>query len=261
MATDRSLELQQLARRVADALPPEVTDVVLTGSTSHGLADADSDVELLVVSERLPEELPLGDLDSWDPGIEGAMWYGGFFEGEFVELIWWPPAHVEERVGAIAVGSIVDHQRLRTAEAIVNGIPLRGERHAVWVGRLARYPDGLAAAIVADAVLDWFDQSRSYRSLLREGDALVLAQRLAQDAEQILRVVFALNEEWEPGWKRLPQRLEALAVKPERLAERVDAAVRALDPQAMRELAAETLALAPQTDGTRRARSLLEQPL
>jgi hypothetical protein len=74
-------------------------------------------------------------------------------------------------------------------------------------------------------------------------------------------VVFAVNETWEPGWKRLPARLEPLARQPERLAERLDAAIRALDLQGMRALAAETLALAPETEKTRRARELLLEPL
>lgn len=47
--------------------------------------------------------------------------------------------------------------------------------------------------------------------------------------------------------------VEPLAVKPERFAERIDAAIHTLDLQALRALAAETLALAPQTDKTRLA--------
>lgn len=259
--TERSQTLRALAERVAALLPASVEDVVLTGSTSRGIADALSDVELLVLSDSLPDELPLDERQSWSPGIEGAMWYGGSFEGEKVEFVWWTPAYVDERVRAIAAGEIVDHARLRTAEAIVNGIPLRGERHADLRRRLARYPDGLAVRIVDDVTDEWVDWVASQRTNLRPGDALVLAQALVDTAEGILRVVFALNEEWEPGWKRLAARVEPLEVKPDRLAERIDADIRALDLEAMRALAAETLALAPETAKTRRARGLLLEPL
>lgn len=259
--TERSARLRALAGRVAELLPGHVEDVVLTGSTARGMADDLSDVELLVISERLPDELPFEDVQSWSPGIEGAMWYGGFFDGERFELVWWTTAYVEERVRAIAAGEIVDHARLRTAEAIVNGFPLRGGRHRDWVVRLARFPEGLAARIVDDAADEWLDPVSSQRTTLRAGDSLVLAQRLVADAEAILRVVFAVNGEWPPGWKRLAARVEPLAVKPERLAERIDAAIRVLDLQAMRALAADTLALAPATDKTRRARELLLEPL
>jgi hypothetical protein len=259
--TDRSLALRALAEDVAEQLPDHVEDVVLTGSTSRGIADELSDVELLVISERLPEELPLADLQTWSPGIDGAMWYGGSFCGEKVELVWWTPAYVEERVRAIAAGEIVDHTRLRTAEAIVNGIPLHGARHAGWVARLETFPPGLAGRIVDDVADEWIDPVESQRTNLRAGDALVLAQALVAMAEGILRVAFALNEEWVPGWKRLAQRVEPLATKPERLAERIDAAIRALDLQALRSLAAETLALAPPTDKTRLAHERLLEPL
>ena len=87
MATARSEELRALAQRVADALPPDVVEVVLTGSVSRGVADDVSDVELLVISETLPKELPLDDLQTWSPGVEGAYWFGGFFEGEFARLL------------------------------------------------------------------------------------------------------------------------------------------------------------------------------
>jgi predicted nucleotidyltransferase len=259
--TERKETLRALAERVTEQLPGHVEDVVLTGSTSRGSADELSDVELLVISERLPEELPLEVVQSWSPGIEGAMWYGGSVEDEKVELVWWTPAYAEERVRAIAAGEIVDHARLRTAEAIVNGIPLRGKRHAGWAARLACYPDGLAARIVDDVADEWIDPISSQRSNFRAGDALVLAQAVVGTAEGVLRIVFALNEEWVPGWKRLADRVEPLAIKPERLAERIDAAVRTLDLQAMRTLAAETLALAPQTEKTRLAHERLLEPL
>ena len=258
---ERSERLRALAVRVAELLPGHVTDVVLTGSTSRGLADDLSDIELLVISERLPDGLPLEEVQSWSPGIEGAMWYGGTFEGENAELVWWTPAYVEERVRAITAGEIVDYARLRTAEAIVNGVPLRGKRQAGWAARLARYPDGLAARIVDDVSDGWLDAVRSQRTNLRRGDTLVLMQRLVEDAEGILHILFALNEAWVPGWKRLADRVEPLAVKPDRLAERIDAALGALDLQAMRALAAETLELAPETPKTREARRLLLEQL
>ena len=241
--TDRSALLREIAERVAAALPAHVTDIVLTGSTSRGVADERSDVELLVVSDHAAGDLPLADLDTWSPGVQGAQWFGGFFEGEFVELIWWTPAYVEERVRALAVGEIVDRARIKTAEAIVNGIALRGNGHARWAAQLATYPDGLAEKIIEDAAAELRETDAQVRSVQRPGDALALAGKTIDYAEAVLRIVFALNREWEPGWKRLAMRLEPLERKPERLAERIDEAVRALDLQALRALAAEALAL------------------
>jgi hypothetical protein len=238
----RSEDLRSLAERVVALLPPTATDVVLTGSTSRGVADELSDVELLVVADELPQTLPLDGLDTWQPSGLPITWYGGSFEDEFVELIWWPNGFVEERVRAIAAGEILDHARLRTAEAIVNGVPLRGTRHARWAAHLAVYPEGLAEKIVADAGATFRDTDAQVRSVQRPGDALALAQKVAEYAEDILRIVFARNRTWEPGWKRLPQRLKPLPLKPERLADRLDAAVRALDLATLQALAEEALA-------------------
>jgi hypothetical protein len=259
--TARSGQLRALAERVADDLPPSVTDVVLTGSTSRGVADELSDVELLVVGEDPPTELPLEDVDTWSPPDRRIRWHGGFVDGEFVELIWFSSDAVEERVAKIAAAEVVDHARLRTAEAIVNGVCLRGHAHARWCAQLASYPDGLAEKIVADAAATWAEPVRSDRALLRPGDALMLAWRYVDGTEQILRIVFALNREWEPGWKRLADRLAGLAVKPDRLAERIDAIGRAFDLAALRTLAAETLALAPDLPVVVRARRMLAEPL
>ncbi len=236
----RSDELRAAAQRVADALPT-ATDILLTGSTSRGVADELSDIELLVVAEAVPDNLPLEALDTWSPGPP-IHWFGGTFEGEFVELIWWPRRYVDERVRAIAAGEIIDHARLRTAEAIVNAIQLRGDGHARWAAQLAVYPEGLAEKIVADASATFRDTDAQVRAVQRPGDALVLAQKVAEYAEDVLRIVFARNGAWEPGWKRLPQRLEPLATKPRGLAQRLDAAVRALDLAALATLAEEALA-------------------
>ena len=102
----RSDDLLAVAQRVTQQLPPSVSDVVLTGSTARGVADEYSDIELLVLADELPGALPLADVRSWSPRVEGAQWYGGFAESEFVELVWWTPAYAEERVRAIAAGDI-----------------------------------------------------------------------------------------------------------------------------------------------------------
>jgi predicted nucleotidyltransferase len=53
---ERSKTLRELAERVAALLPPQVEDVVLTGSTSRGIADELSDIELLVIKSRQAQE-------------------------------------------------------------------------------------------------------------------------------------------------------------------------------------------------------------
>ena len=86
MATARSLELQALARHIADGLPGEIDEVLLTGSASRGVADLDSDFEMLLVGETLPPPAEIAAaLDVFDvdemPERDG-WWIGGTVEGE-----------------------------------------------------------------------------------------------------------------------------------------------------------------------------------
>jgi hypothetical protein len=185
-------------------------------------------------------------VETWTPPGAPIYWSGGMIEDEFAELIWWPSRFVEERLDAILAAEIVDHRRIRTAEAIAHGIVLRTAGAAAeWQERLRAYPSALGDAIVADAAESWGDLPRSELALLRPGDGLALAGRLVEDAENVLRIVFALNSSWEPGWKHLPRSVAPLAVTPERLVERIEAALGTHDLGAMRELVRDTLALAP----------------
>src|SRR5213080_1184630 len=99
MATARSLELQRLAQRIADALPPVAEEVVLTGSVSRGVADEVSDIEMLVVTAQ-----PLGlaacfeharaaglvELGTWGEQGTPVCRVSGYRDGVPIELIWWP---------------------------------------------------------------------------------------------------------------------------------------------------------------------------
>lgn len=267
MATDRSRRLRDLAQYVAEGLPSEIDEVLLTGSVSRGVADDLSDVELLLSGEALPPVAVVARrLSAFDQGaFEGGdgWWVGAVVEGEPFELIAWSCARVEARLSAIEQVEIVDHDRIRIAEAIVHGVPLRSAGACLrWQERLRVYPDGLATAIVRDAVGDWMEQTgRGLRSLQRAGSRLALTQQVCADTQNVLRIVFALNGMWEPSWKRLPEILEPLAAKPERLAERIDAALVASDVRETRRLARETLDLAPDTPWVRQSRAMLDETL
>jgi hypothetical protein len=84
---------------------------------------------------------------------------------------------------------------------------------------------------------------------------------MLDDASRVVRIVFALNRVWQPTHKRLAARVASLAVKPVRLAERIDEALSEPDPRrallVMTELQAETVALAPDGPNVNRARRWL----
>ena len=264
MATARTRELHALAERIAAALPPVAEEVVLTGSVSRGVADEVSDVEMLVVT---PEPLGLAEcfehartvglveLDTWGPqGTEVSRVFG-YYEGVPIETIWWPREYAQATVDRLVAG-----ERSSSADALANGVSLRTVGLLKdWQERLRVYPDELAAARIEDAALTWggFHPS-GFLTLARPGDRLALVERLLDDADRVLRIVYALNRVWEPTTKRVAARVKALQTKPDRLAERIEEALTELDPLramlVLAELQVDTLALAPSGPNVDRAR-------
>ncbi len=160
MATAKTEELRALAQRVADAFPPEVSEVVLTGSVSRGVADEVSDVEMLVVTESplsleeayvLARGTGLESLDSW--GAQGlpAKRVSGYLDGQPFELIFWPRSFAEDEFESLLGGKLSS-----SAEAIANGVSLRKSGLlAEWQECLSDYPEELAAARIEEAALPW----------------------------------------------------------------------------------------------------------
>jgi predicted nucleotidyltransferase len=245
----RSYELRAVAERFVEALPDDLDEVLLTGSVSRGEADELSDVELLLVARGTPRRLSALGVEMWQEDFfeHGTIaWYTALVEGEVLEMAGWTHARVEGRLEGILSGEMIDHARFRFAEALVHGIPLRSagaiER---WQARLAEYPEALVEAIVHAASEEWLEHPLGVRAHLRPGGRLALAAMLADDLQNVLRIVFALNRVWEPSWKRLPQLVAPLAIKPDRLAERIDEAVAETSLRKARELLLDTLVLAP----------------
>jgi len=270
VARDRSEALRALAQRVADALPAGVLEeVVLTGSVSRGMADEVSDIEMLVVT-REPLELEecsafagaagLDGLDSWGAQGGPARRVSGYREGQPLELIWWPREFAEERIDALFAGEVTS-----TADALMHGVPLRtsGLLEA-WQERLREYPEELAATQIAEAALPWGGFTPAgVLTIIRPGERLSLMEWMFDGAIRVLKIVFALNRVWLPTTKRLAVRVAPLAVKPDRLAERIEEALTEPDPRrallVMTELQLETVLLAPSGPNIDRARAWLAE--
>jgi len=263
--TDKSRKLRELAQRVADALPPGVAqEVIVTGSVSRGMADAVSDIEMLVVT---PEVLPLQtcfeharvagltNLGTWGAQDTPARRVSGMRDGVPLELIWWSREFAESQMSALLAGQVTS-----SADAIFNGVALRtGGLLAEWQERLRSYPDEVAAAQIEDAALPWGGfAAEGLLTLTRPGERLALVEWMLDGALRVVRIVFALNRVWVPTTKRLALRVEPLPVKPARLAERIDEALSEPDPTrallVLTELQLDAVELAPDGPNIDRAR-------
>ena len=269
--TAKAEELRKIAQRIADALPAEIEEVVLTGSVSRGVADDVSDIEMLIVTPGKPAletcfalaaAAGLTALGSWGPQGQPTKRVSGYCEGAPIELVWWSRAHAEAAVDAIFEGQVAG-----TADALANGVALRPSGIlARWQERLSHYPDELAAAEIEDAALTWGGfAAAGLLTIVRDGERLSMLERMVDDAIRVTRIVFALNRVWQPTTKRLAARVEPLAIKPDRLAERIEEALTEPDPlravTLMTELQADTVALAPDGPNIVRARQWLSDAL
>jgi predicted nucleotidyltransferase len=265
--TPQTAALRAVAQRIADALPPTVDEVVVTGSVSRGVADDVSDIEMLVVTQgeldldqcfSLAARCGLTDLGTWGPQDTPTKRVSGYREGVPVELIWWSRSTAAASVDAIFAGELSG-----SADALANGIALRTSGLlADWQARLAVYPDELAAARIEDAALTWGGfAAAGLLTLIRPGERIALVERMVDDATRVVRIVFAMNRVWQPTLKRLAARVAPLAVKPDRLAERIEEALTEPDSRrallAMTELQLDTARLAPDGPNIVRARTWL----
>ena len=268
--TPRSRDLLELARRVADALPPGVAEEVLvTGSVSRGMADEVSDIEMLIVT---PEVLPLeecfdharaaglANLGTWGPQDTDARRVSGMREGVPLELIWWSREFAEKQMA-----SLLDGQVTSSADAISNGVPVRtAGLLAEWQERLRAYPDEVAAAQIEEAALPWGGFApEGLLTIIRPGERFALVEWTLDGAVRVMRIVFAINRVWVPTTKRLAVRAEPLRVKPPRMAERIDDALTEPDPVTslltLTELQLEAVELAPTGPNVDRARTWLAE--
>jgi hypothetical protein len=267
MTTPRTDVLRAAAARLVAALPADVVEeVVVTGSVSRGVADDVSDVEMLIVT---PELLDLETcfalaraagverLGTWGPQGPETLRVSGLFEGIPFELIWWSHDFADAAIDPESPA----------AEAIANGISLRTcglLEH--WQERLSTYPDELALERIEEAALTWGGfAAAGLLTIARPGERLALHERLVDDAVRVLRMLYAINRTWQPTTKRVAQRAEQLAVKPERLAERIEEALTERDPLralvVMTQLQADAVALAPSGPNVDRARVWLAEAL
>ena len=257
--------MRAVAQRVADALP--VDEVALTGSVSRGVADEVSDIEMLVVPAEpltldecftLVAAAGLTGLDTWGNPSTPARRVSGYLDGVPIETIWWHRGLAEEQLAAPSQA---------TGDALVNAIPLKTRGLlAEWQERLRHYPEELVAVRCEEAAERWGGFTPAgLLTIARPGERLQRAEWLVDAANRVHAIVFALNRSWQPTTKRLSLRLEPLAVKPERMAERIEEALAEHDPhQALRvmtQLQLDAVHLAPDGPNIERARRWLAEAL
>lgn len=211
-ASEASRIRYQLALELAQRCPPEFgKECILTGSSSRGLSDDASDLEQVFYVDALPamqereqwlKAVGIRDLVSdYEPIEDGSIWATFRFQGIWIEAGWQIIQAHEQNLRNILAGTVIDHHHLKLADIISHALTLRSVGLlAKWQEQLSHYPDSLPARIITDAAELWlFPPILEARfALVRRGELLGLHERLVRDVHNALRILFAINRQWEP---------------------------------------------------------------
>jgi hypothetical protein len=277
-ASAASQRRHELARELARLCPQHLgQEIALTGSTSLGLADEYSDIELNFWGDSIP--LPaerrqwLAAAGATDITLDehqiadSSFWVTFRFQGIWIEAGWQSIKTQEELLRAILAGDVTQHERLMLAFVIRHAVPLHSDGLlADWQQRLMQYPDMLQARLIEGTRLAWMFPHivLSWWALPQRDERLKLYAVLARELQNALRILFAINRQWEPDWKWIAQVTDMLAIKPERLAERINEVFSSPPEQSLRlclQLIQEILLLAPPSCDVAQALATIEQCL
>ncbi len=237
-----------IARRVAGHLAAHtaLSASMLTGSAAEGTSDQHSDVDLLNYYGELPEparfDQLLIDMGAERMGQISAPSPDGFavsyrIEGIEVQTGGQLVAGVERRLERLAAGD-VDWIAAKVLSGLLEGLPLFGEDIVRgWQERARMYPDSLRQREV-EANLGVFPIWELDAHLAARDAELFRRQMLLDGAFRVVAVLSALNRLYFTTFqfKRAGAHSERMALKPDRLAERLDRVANASPAEAAEEL-------------------------
>jgi hypothetical protein len=238
--------------------------IALGGSHAKGTGDERSDVDIYLFAEcvlsadrrrALAEQVcgADGGVVCWgmdEPFVEGGTDFR--YGGQTVEVWIREARSVAETIERCLRGEVEREYRAWTVMGFFNYAVLSDVRSMrivddpsgmleEWKRRVAEYPPALRRAIVARFLAEakFWPGNVHYRSAVERGDAIYAAGIAHQVACALVQVVFALNEVYFPGEKRLARALGRLPAAPRAFAARVEALLWPGAPASVAELCAQ----------------------
>ena len=214
-ASAPSIRRAELADVLLESCPISLADeIALVGSTAHGFADDQSDLELNLWSNSIP---PRDERVAWlieagatdvhveeTPRPDNSHWIR-FCLGDIpAEVGWQTLRALRTSLDRIRSGAVIDRRTLAFADVIVSAIPLRTKGLLPkWQSTLNEYSDELQRSLINAALERWSEPMHvaKARRLARRGERLALMEALLDDLEAALRVLYAANRRWEPSGK------------------------------------------------------------
>lgn len=229
----------KLAEEIASKCPVEYgKEIIITGSVSRGLADENSDIEIEFLVDNLMLEC---DMVSWIKEIggaeiqpygapigDGSVWIIFKYKEYWIEAGWQKIETMRDNIKSILAGEVYTHDKLILASTFKNAIFMR--KNGILSSlqeKLSFYPDNLQQKIIMNTISPWtIDLGLNVRRVLaKREDKIPLLERMIADVRRVLRILYALNKQWEPDWKWTKHIVNDLDIKPENLIERIDSVI------------------------------------
>ena len=234
--TKESSSLLKIAQDFAQQCPLELgEEIMVVGSVAQGNADAHSDLDIEILVKTLPstkevrawlEAIGAIDLIFEDESGDEAVSISCQYQGVWLEASWHEINKKEKLIQTICAGQNTTRLKLLQIGNVFTAVPLRTSGSLKrWQQHLSTYPDAVQKQVILDASAFWTFPHRVEMLwvLARRGELLGLTIWLTADVSDALRILFAINRQWEMDWKHLHTISKKLAIKPDNLEERVDA--------------------------------------
>lgn len=218
---------KEISRRIESF--PEVKAFFIGGSTSVGLADEFSDLEICcvweIVSDKHRKEIiqklngelfiPFQKSDGIAT-VEDNMHIDNFQ----VDLWHMSICETEKIIKSVVLEYDTHLSNQNLLYTIKNSIILFDKNHVVrnWKENVSVYPKQLAKNIIEKNIAVFSD--RNYEIAIQRKDYAIFYGIVSAYQKRILVVLSALNEIYFPTYKRMEKRFSKMSLKPENLNER-----------------------------------------
>ncbi len=284
-ATPESQIRLDIAQALLEGMLLDNADAALTGAVARGVADHYAGIELAIWLDELPTletcetllEEAGADVDDASEQTPESILTKSWFGGILIETTWHTRATLDQQIKAVLSAETIDHSALVWVWQIINAVPLtEAAMIRQWQRRLRTYPEALRAALIAEATAAWSEPTwyplsivntavLGERAAARLGGGMALSGKLHTELERMLRLLFAINRQWEPDFKWIAHESDRLALKPPRLLERMDHVFAKASPiertHLCLRLILDTLQLVPDTYDVAFARQQVEAAL
>ena len=239
----------EVARRVVDSyagLGGLVMGLV-TGSVARGISDVASDLDIYLYWIQTDRVALAGSNRLRALGTDrlfGMATPTGFFEkhrlkDRFVDVESVEIAALSEVVASLSNAEVMTPRVEKTVAGLLDAVAMTGGDELLrWQHRM-KYSDDLATAQVAAHIGGLRPPVALYEITLARGDALSFAARLSSTLLHGVALVGAVNRQFiattEPKW--IPWQLDRLTIRPDHMADRINAALTHPTIETMRDLA------------------------